>query len=268
MLNNNEAPLVVLEDFLSWILFEDNDLLVLDKPAWLVCHPSKNGPWSSLVGVTKEYLGVDSIHLVSRLDRETSGVVMLAKHRKAASFWQKGVEQRNVRRQYLAILKGEMTEESEISTFIGNDPDSKVFVKQRVTQESRKSQKAITCFEPLKFGNGHTFCRVTTKTGRKHQIRVHANYIGHEIIGDKLYGSSDSYYLSFCQGGWSDKWIKELGMKRQALHGNKLAHQENGQNFSAPLPPDMKEYLKKSVGWQPKEVEEVIKGAGQELSCR
>ena len=89
MKESEEAPLVDPDQLSEWIIYEDQDLLVFDKPGWLVCHPSKNGPWSSLVGAAKEYLNVDSIHLVSRLDRETSGVVMLAKHRKAASLWQK-----------------------------------------------------------------------------------------------------------------------------------------------------------------------------------
>ena len=84
-----DPPLVEMEEFKKWILHEDENLLALNKPGWLVCHPSKNGPFSSLVGAAKEYLGVESVHLVSRLDRETSGVVLLAKNRKAASYWQK-----------------------------------------------------------------------------------------------------------------------------------------------------------------------------------
>ena len=90
------APLVNLNELREWILYEDENVLVLDKPGWLVCHPSKNGPFSSLVGAAKEYLGVDSIHLASRLDRETSGVVLLAKHKKAASHWQKAIEEKRV----------------------------------------------------------------------------------------------------------------------------------------------------------------------------
>ena len=125
---SSDAPLIDPEDFAGWILFEDDDLLVLNKPGWLVCHPSKNGPWSSLVGAAKEYLSVDSIHLASRLDRETSGVVLLAKHRKAASLWQKGIERKTVRRSYFVILRGELSERRELSTFLGKDPDSSVFV--------------------------------------------------------------------------------------------------------------------------------------------
>ena len=72
------APLVDLDRFVDWIIREDDDLLVLNKPGWLVCHPSKNGPFSSLVGVVREYTGIDKPHLISRLDRETSGLVLFA----------------------------------------------------------------------------------------------------------------------------------------------------------------------------------------------
>ena len=90
-----DAPLIDPRKWPEWIIFEDEHILVLNKPGWLVCHPSKNGPWSSLVGAAKEYLGVESIHLASRLDRETSGVVLLAKHRGAASKWQKAIEKKD-----------------------------------------------------------------------------------------------------------------------------------------------------------------------------
>ena len=86
---SKDPPIVDMNEFQSWILYEDDDVLVLDKPGWLVCHPSKNGPLSSLIGASKSYLNTETLHLASRLDRETSGVVLLAKHRKSASHWQK-----------------------------------------------------------------------------------------------------------------------------------------------------------------------------------
>ena len=116
---SSDAPLIDPEDFAGWILFEDDDLLVLNKPGWLVCHPSKNGPWSSLVGAAKEYLSVHSIHLASRLDRETSGVVLLAKHSKAASLWQKGIERKTVRRSYFVILRGGIERKTRVVHFFG-----------------------------------------------------------------------------------------------------------------------------------------------------
>jgi 23S rRNA pseudouridine1911/1915/1917 synthase len=243
------SPLVKMEDFKTWILYEDDHVLVLNKPGWLVCHPSKNGPWSSLVGATKEYLGVESIHLASRLDRETSGVVLLAKHRKAASYWQKGIEYKKVKRRYLAIVRGEMTKEIKVSNFLGNDPTSNVFVKQRVLeQKTNKAKKAETFFTPLLVQHGHTFCRVRTLTGRKHQIRVHAQWIGHPLVGEKLYGADENIYLRFCEKGWQPEWMKDLGMRRQALHGEWLGFDEGeGCSYSATLPGDMSVYLQENL---------------------
>ena len=268
MNESEEAPLVDPDQLSEWIIYEDQDLLVFDKPGWLVCHPSKNGPWSSLVGAAKEYLNVDSIHLVSRLDRETSGVVMLAKHRKAASLWQKGVEQRKVSRRYLTILQGELSEAVHISTFLGKDPDSEVFVKQRVTEQSRKAQKSKTSFLPLGNRNQHTFCLVQTGTGRKHQIRVHAKHLGTPVVGDKLYGPNENFYLKFIEQGWRNDWFDVLGMDRQALHGVSLSFEELGKRFVAPIAVDMQEYLEREVGWGAEEIKVMISNGLENLSCR
>ena len=262
------APLVNCHDFENWILFEDSELLVLDKPGWLVCHPSKNGPWSSLVGAAKEYLRVNSVHLVSRLDRETSGVVMLAKHKKAASIWQKGVETRNVKRSYLAILNGDLIKETNVITFLGKDPNSEVFVKQRVTEESRKAQRAETRFIPLGNRNKHTFALVKTETGRKHQIRVHAKHLGFFIVGDKLYGPDELYYLKFVEKGWDNKWKESLGMSRQSLHAWSLDFENLKQQFKAPVPNDMLDYLVNEVGWKSNEIHTMVSAAMKKLSCR
>ncbi len=272
---SSDAPLIHPEDFPGWILFEDDDLLVLNKPGWLVCHPSKNGPWSSLVGAAKEYLSVDSIHLASRLDRETSGVVLLAKHRKAASLWQKGIERKTVRRSYFVILRGELSERRELSTFLGKDPDSSVFVKQRVVDRTRTSKRAESIFEPLGVSRGFSFCVVSTKTGRKHQIRAHAQYMGYELVGEKLYGPDESIYLQFCEGGWQPDWLDLLGMSRQALHGRSLGFVRGGPVFYADLAADLRTYLKDAMGLGQEEVRALVergdewarKEAEKELSC-
>ena len=270
-----DAPLVEPGDFPGWILFEDSDVLVLNKPGWLVCHPSKNGPWSSLVGAAKEYLGVDSVHLASRLDRETSGVVLLAKHRKAASLWQKGIERKTVRRSYFAIVRGEMSERRELSTFLGKDPESSVFVKQRVMGRTRTSKRAESVFEPLGTAKGHTFCMVSTKTGRKHQIRAHAQAIGHELVGEKLYGPDELIYLQFCEGGWQPGWLELLGMSRQALHGRSLGFLRDGPVFYADLAPDMSAFLRDQMGLKEEYVQSLVEKGDEwarsevekELSC-
>ena len=232
------SPLVSSEEFPEWILYEDSDLLVVNKPGWLVCHPSKNGPWSSLVGAGREYSGADRLYLAGRLDRETSGVVLLGKNLDAGKTWQRAVEKRETHRSYLAILKGELNKKKEVETHIGNDPDSPVFVKQRVTQSSRKSKLAQTTFMPLVFRKGHTLVRITTQTGRKHQIRVHAQHICCPLVGDKLYGDDENLYLEFCQNGWTNELAGTLAMHRQALHSSTFG-MKNGAMFNAPVAMDM-----------------------------
>ena len=255
---SKDAPLISPDAFPSWIIHEDDDILVLNKPGWLVCHPSKNGPWSSLVGAAKEYLEVDSIHLASRLDRETSGVVLLAKHKAAARYWQKGIEEKKVRRAYLAILKGELNEDQTVETYLGNDPSSEVFVKQMVVGKTRKSKFAQTKFSPLFSQNGYTFCRVLTQTGRKHQIRVHAQWMGFPLVGEKLYGADERIYLEFCAHGWRDEWDDILGMPRQALHGRSLYDQRTGQTFHAPLPRDLLDFLQNQLSLSYEAIQERI----------
>ena len=93
-------PLIELSDLKKWIIKEDDNLLVIDKPGWIVCHPSKQGPLSSLVGACREYTGIDTLHLVNRLDRETSGVVILAKNKTWARRCQMAFEQRRVIKTY------------------------------------------------------------------------------------------------------------------------------------------------------------------------
>ena len=258
---SNEAPLINEEILRSSIIFEDDDIVVVNKPGWFVCHPSKRGPWSSLVGATRELLGLDTIFLVGRLDRETSGVVLMAKNQAAGRIWQKALEQKQVKRTYLAIVEGELNEEVQVAGFVGNDPDSKVFVKQRVTAKSRTSKKADTRFFPLYCAEGYTFVSVVTKTGRKHQIRLHAQSIGFPLVGEKLYGHDESYYLNFCESGWNSSWMDELGMDRQALHARRFGYLDKDEIFEAEIPSDLMSFLENRMNFQPNEMEKILKEA-------
>mgnify|MGYP001396940610 CR=1 FL=1 len=260
------APLVDSEEFPKWILFEDQELLVINKPGWLVCHPSKNGPWSSLVGAGKEYCGVDRLYLAGRLDRETSGVVLLGKTAGAGKAWQRAVEKRDATRTYLAILEGELQESREVETHLGNDPDSLVFVKQRVTRPSRKSKIAQTNFKPLSTRNGFTLALVTMGTGRKHQIRVHAQWIGHSLVGEKLYGASEDLYLKFCQTGWTTELASVLALPRQALHAASFGIKGNGRFFHAPLASDMEGYCLNEMDLSSEELKAASEAAKAVLS--
>src|ERR1700722_14891661 len=108
----------------SWILHEDERLLVVDKPGDVVCHPSKHGPWSSLVGAAREHAGLATIHLVFRLDRETSGVVVLAKDPRMGSRLQKAMQDRRVGKTYVAVLSGLLAEATTVGQPPGEDTAS------------------------------------------------------------------------------------------------------------------------------------------------
>ncbi len=211
------APLVDPAALRSWVLFEDEQLLVLDKPGWLVVHPSKNGPWSSLAGAVREEFKLDAIRFIYRLDRETSGVIILAKTAAAGSRLQKAMGRRLIGKVYVAILDGHLSQVTVVDRPLGPDPSVNVTVKQRVV-DGEGSQVAQTVFTPLTAGGDCTLVGVELLTGRKHQIRAHAEAIGHRVIGDKLYGPDPSLYLEFATQGWTARHAALLALTRQALH--------------------------------------------------
>ncbi len=248
-MEGSSAPLIELEEFKQWILDEDEDLLVMDKPGWVVCHPSKDGPMSSLVGAARIYSGLDVLHLVSRLDRETSGLVLLAKNKAAARIFQMAFQERKVEKRYLALLQGELAEPVIVYKHIARDGASPVYVKQAV-RKSRTSKRAVTQFEPLAASNGFTLAKVRPETGRKHQIRVHAQWLGHSIVGDKIYGPDENHYLEFIENGWSVEMEESLLLPRQALHAAQITFQlpDGEKKFSAPFPEDWKTFCRDRMG--------------------
>ncbi len=219
----------------SWIIQDDNDIILINKPALVVCHPSKKGPWSSLVGACRECLGYERTHLIARLDRETSGIILLAKHRLAARHFQMALERRDVAKRYLAILEGSLKESIDVDAAIGKDPISIIHCKSAVRSDGRK-QEAKTRFTPIHASSRYTLAHVEPLTGRKHQIRVHAQHIGHSIAGDKLYGPDETYFLDFIESGWTDELAQSLPLNRQALHAYRMTFDlETGvRDFTAP----------------------------------
>lgn len=244
-----EAPLINLEELKAWILFEDDGLIVINKPGWVVCHPSKNGPLSSLVGACREYTGLECLHLVSRLDRETSGVVLLAKHRKMARICQMAMEFRSVNKFYHVLLTGELSEAIHVDQPLAKDINSLVHAKQCV-REDRTAQRAKTTFKPLCWQKGYTLCEVELHTGRKHQIRAHAQWLGYPVVGDKIYGPDSTLFLEFIEKGWTTRLAEHLPMKRQALHASRLEFidDEFKASFCAPFPEDMREFCRYFMG--------------------
>ncbi len=239
-----QAPHVDLGVFPEWIIYEDDSLLVINKPGWLVCHPSKDGPLSSLVGAVREYTGLEKLHLIARLDRETSGIVLFAKRPSVARKFQMAIQERKVKKEYLAILNGTVTEPMHITESIAHRPDGLVKIKNHVSKD-RTAKSAETLFEPLISKNGYTLTHVIPVTGRKHQIRVHAEWIEHTIVGDKIYGPDESLYIEFIENGWTDRLEKALPLKRQALHCHKYHFNFSDSevvSFEAPLYEDLRAF--------------------------
>lgn len=246
------APLVDLDELPGWILQDDEDLLVLNKPGWLVCHPSKNGPLSSLVGAVRSYLDVEKLHLVARLDRETSGLVIFAKRPAVARKYQMAIQERKVKKYYLAILEGELKEAIVIDQPIGRCRKGPVHVKNRVQQGSG-GREAVTEFKPFAHGGGYTLAGIVPTTGRKHQIRVHAHWLEHPVTGDKLYGPDETLYLEFIEKGWTPRLEAALPLQRQGLHCHRYTFEfeEGPISFTAPLPHDMKAFCESKMGLSP-----------------
>ena len=208
------------------IVYEDEDLLVVNKPADMPIHPSFQNHGNTLAdALTWHYQqhGEDFVYrCINRLDRDTTGLLIVAKHLLSASILSDMVGKREIHREYLAIVKGIPPENGTISAPIGRKKGSAIL--REVNFET--GEPAVTHFARLEIRNGLSLVSLKLETGRTHQIRVHMGYIGCPLIGDYLYYPECSR------------------ISRQALHSHRLSflHPITGKalSFTAPLPEDMK----------------------------
>ena len=208
------------------IVYEDEDLLVVNKPANIPIHPSFQNHGNTLAdALTWHYQqhGEDFVYrCINRLDRDTTGLLIVAKHLLSASILSDMVGKREIHREYLAIVKGIPPENGTISAPISRKKGSAIL--REVNFET--GEPAVTHFARLEIRNGLSLVSLKLETGRTHQIRVHMGYIGCPLIGDYLYYPECSR------------------ISRQALHSHRLSflHPITGKalSFTAPLPEDMK----------------------------
>ena len=214
-------PLPSTEPPLLRVLHEDAELLVVNKPAGLVCHPTKGDGYSSLVARARLYVGPSApLHLVNRLDRETSGVTVMTKSARVAGELGTIWEQRGVKKDYLAIVHGHVAaDDGVLNAPLGKDAHSPVAIKDCVRPDG---SAALTRFRVerrfLRDGRAFSLLQVALETGRKHQIRIHLAHAGHPIVGDKLYGADEQLYLRFVRGELTTEQWEELILTNHALH--------------------------------------------------
>jgi RluA family pseudouridine synthase len=204
----------------------DAELLVVDKPAHLPSHADGNFIRHTLIFLCKEWLakegGAPDLWLAHRLDRETSGLVILVRRRDLLKPVMDRFARGEVRKRYVAVVEGSMEREAgSLAGWIGRDPDSTVSIKRAVLPQGTAGAKpALTDYQVLQRSQDRTLIRLEPKTGRAHQIRVHLAGMGHPIVGDKLYGRSDREFLDFVES--VKKGADAMALGRQLLHASRL----------------------------------------------
>ncbi|MCD6052083.1 MAG: pseudouridine synthase [Verrucomicrobia bacterium] len=218
-------------DRLFEVIHEDDELLVINKPADLVCHPTKGDIYSSLISRVRLHLGEASHpHLINRLDRETSGLVLVAKTDAAAKQLRKQWESREVRKIYQTIVRGHVaTDTGLIDAPLGKDEHSIVAIKDCVRPDGAASQTAFKVLKRFTRAEGDfSLLEVELLTGRKHQIRIHLAHLGHPIVGDKIYGGDETLYLALVESRLTDEQRQRLILHCQALHAGEVRFQWQG----------------------------------------
>ncbi|SDY63842.1 23S rRNA pseudouridine1911/1915/1917 synthase [Lysobacter sp. yr284] len=228
----------VAEDIALDVLYEDAEVIVLDKPAGLVVHPGAGNPAGTLVNALLHHdpslAALPRAGIVHRLDKDTSGVMVVARTLPAHTSLVEQLSAREVHRQYLAVVVGALVSGGTANAAIDRHPRDRL--RMAVREDGRE---AVTHFRLRERFRAHTLLECRLETGRTHQIRVHMQHLKHPIVGDPLYGGP----LKLPKGA-SDSLVETLrGFKRQALHAETLefVHPASGEpvRCTAPVPADL-----------------------------
>jgi 23S rRNA pseudouridine1911/1915/1917 synthase len=234
------------------ILYQDLDLAVLNKPAGMVIHPGAGHGSGTLVNALLHHLtdlsgigGQLRPGIVHRLDRGTSGLMVIAKHDRAHQELSRQFHDREVEKEYIALVWGVVQAGRRIDAAIGRDPAN----RQKMSARAKHAREAVTRITRAHHMPGLTLCQVAIHTGRTHQIRVHLSAIGHPVVGDSLYGGVHRRVPGDIRA------VQRL--ERPFLHAARLAFthptEQKRMQFIAPLPTDLEAVLDRLPGWPPEQ---------------
>lgn len=243
----SESTDLVPEELPVEILYEDDDLLVVNKAAGMVVHPGAGNRRGTLANALLHHLGRlgpgDPVRpgIVHRLDKGTSGILLVAKHEAAHERLAAQFKRREVEKVYLALVHGQTAPQGEIELAIGRDYRSRL----RISTRTRKPRLSVTRFETIRRWPWVSYLRVMPLTGRTHQIRVHFLHLGNPVVGDQIYCRRDRVLPARLAA-------LERGLDRLFLHATSLrfVHPSSGgtMRFEAPLPSELEAFLSRLEG--------------------
>lgn len=231
-----QAPQGLLAQVQNWVIFEDRLFLVLNKPSGIAAHGG-SGISFGAIELVRQWRPNETFELVHRLDRDTSGVLVLAKRRSGLTALQAVMRENRIEKHYLALLAGQVVrEKQEVDVALAKNV---LRGGERMVTVDLEGKDSLSIFRVIERYTDATLADVQIKTGRTHQIRVHSQHIGHPILGDDKYGDEDA-----------NKRAKAFGVKRLFLHAKSFAFSLPEQNyaFTAPLADDLRAALDRLTG--------------------
>jgi len=245
VIERTEEDLVVNLDY--QVLYDDEHLAVVDKPSPLPVHPVGRFTYKSLLSLLeRRWENVSSLHLVNRLDSETSGVVLIAKNSEVAGQLGKQFEKKKIHKEYEAIVLGcPKSQEGLIDMSLGFQVERSY--KMRIPDPL--GQSCQTAYRVLKKQGDYSLLKLIPQTGRTHQLRAHMAYSGHPIVGDKVYIDLE-IFDRYVQGGWQDDMLPTVKLSRLALHASLIRFfhplEKKEMEITSPLPKIFKDFLNDS----------------------
>lgn len=229
------------------VLYQDEQIVAIDKPAGLPVHATARFHRNTLTSVLREHFaneGSEEVPILAhRLDRETSGLILLGATKEAAIALKELFRRRQIEKRYLAIVFGEAPGQGVIDLPLGPDSASGIRVKMGVDSTGLPAR---TRYRSLQVRGGFTLLEAFPETGRQHQIRAHLAAVGHPVLGDKLYGHDPGCFLEFLETGWTESLEQRLVLPRQALHAADvtLPHPISKEklHLSCPMPADLQAF--------------------------